>query len=572
LAYSSTFPLKAEHRNREVKTRPIHGACDYSNLKIPFPLVPDETFTLLLFLFQVSGTMADVAKTVKVVSNSSACGVSLCELTSHSAAPDSLDILNTTPNNTDVSELTLNLPSPEEETSLQELIESELALRKELIESQFSPRISDYTDTVDELDIGDNAEVTETDRWSVKYSPKIVSPQDYGESDYETMDINTQFILAERNHSFQTFTGNDTFFFHTLDDTQINGTDPYLKDEQGLTDSYLEEECNVVDSETENTQGPSEIEVCSTSHQGAVDECLHGSSESDSATDSSILKDGIDQVTLSAFDPFTTIVDSSKSEPIDNPDIVDTPSSECADSDFVCLQGEASGGDKFGEGVIPSQNVGPCDYVETFVEGGNVECLLYDDIPTNDIVTVNARNSMGEFECGSDDFTRTLGHFVTNVFQTVEIDDDEIPLTPEEAASKTIEEAAKPHLTVPQIDVIPPDDNDRSESDLVSNEDVSVASSPDVEMTNTASFEDGVERCTAAGETYGTELKTSEDPPQIAEDPDSNVGVNAVHAAADVADEVPDVCSKSTDTSSYSDVSVQLLLLVCMNLCNISVE
>jgi len=523
-------------------------------------------------MFQISGTMADVAKTVKVVSNSSACGVSLCELTSHSAAPDSLDILNTTPSNTDVSELTLNLPSPEEETSLQELIESELALRKELIDSQFSPRISDYTDTVDEFDSGDTAEVSEIDRWSVKCSPKIVSPQDYGESEYETLDINTQFILAERNHSFQTFTGNDTFFFHTLDDTQINGTDPYLKDEQGLTDSYLEEECNVVDTETENTQGPSEIEVCSTPHQDAVGGCLHASSESDSATDSSMLKDGIDQVTLSAFDPFTTIVDSSKSEPIDNPDVVDTPSSECADSDFLCMQGEASGGDKFDEGVNPSQNMGPCD-VEACGEGGNVECLLDDDIPTNDVLSVNARNSMGDFECGSDDFTKTVGHFVTNVFQTVEIDDDEIPLTPEEAASKVIEEAAKPHLTVPQIDVIPPDDNDVSESELVSNEDISVASNPDVELTNNASFEEGVERCTAAGEPYETELKTSEDPPQIADVQFHNVGVSAVHAATDgAADEVPDVCSKSTDSSSCSDVSVQLLLLVCMNSCNISAD
>jgi hypothetical protein len=514
--------------------------------------------------------MADVAKTMKVVSNSSACGVSLCELTSHSAAPDSLDILNTSPNNTDVSELTLNLPSSEEETSLQELIESELALRKELIESQFSPRISDYTDTVDEFDSADTAEVKETDHWPMKCSPKIVSPQDYGESDYETLDINTQFILAERNHSFQTFTGNDTFFFHTLDDTQINGTDPYLKDEQGLTDSYLEEECNVVDTETENTQEPSETEVCSTSNQDAVEECLHELSESDSATDSSILKDGIDQVTLSAFDPFTTIVDSSKSEPIDNADVVDTPSSECPDSDFVCLQDEG----KFGEGIInPSQHVGPCDYVETCGEGGIVECLLDDDIPTNDVVSINARNSMGEFECGSDDFTQTVGHFVTNVFQTVEIDDDEIPLTPEEAASKVIEEAAKPYLNIPQIDVIPPDDNDISESELVSNEDVSVASSPDVESSNNASFEDGIERGPAAGETVEAELKTSEDPPQTADVPDPNVGVHdASYAAAADDDEVPDVCSKSTDSSSYSDVSVQLLLLVCMNSCNISAD
>jgi hypothetical protein len=530
-----------------------------------YPLVFDKVLTILPFLFQSSGTMADVAKTVKVVSNSSACGVSVCELTSHSAAPDSLEVLNTTPNNTDVSELTLNLPSPEEETSLQELIDSELALRKELIESQFSPRISDYSDTVDEFDVADTAEVKETDHWSVRRSPKIVCPQEYGESDYETMDINTQFILAERNHSFQTFTGNDTFFFHTLDDTQINGTEPCFKDEQGLTDPYLEGECNVVDPETEITQEPSEIEVCSTSPQDAVDDRLHESTESDSATDSSNLKDGIDHITLSGFDPFTTIVDSSKSEPIDNADVVDTPSSECADSDFVCLQPEANGDDKFGEGVNPSQDVGPCDSVEAYDEGGNVEGLPNDDIPTNDVImSVDTRNSMGEFEFGSDDFTQTLGHFVTNVLQTVEIDDDDIPLTPEEAASKAVEEAAKPHLTVPTIDVIPPDDNDISESELVSNEDVSVASNPDVELTNTASLDDRVEGCTAVGE---TEVETSEEPPQIADVPDSNVGVLPVHVADDAAAEVPDVCSKSTDSSSCSDVSVQLLLLVCMNFC-----
>ena len=514
--------------------------------------------------------MADVAKTVKVVSNTGACGVSVCELTAHSAAPESLDMLNTTTSNTDVSDLTLNLPSPDEETSLQELIESELALRKELIESQFSPRISDYSDTADEFDSTDTVEVKEIDRWSLKCSPKIVSPQDCGESDCETLDINTQFILAERNHSFQTFTGNDTFFFNTLDDSQMNGTEPYLKDGQGLADSYLEGECNIVDSETENMQGPSETEVCSTSNQDAVDECLQELSESDSATDSSILKDGIDQVTLAAFDPFTTIVDSSKSEPIDNPDVVDTPSSECADSDFVCLQAEASRGDQFGEGVNHSQNLGPSDFVETCGEGGNVEGLLDDDIPTNDVVSVNAPNSMGEFQFGCDDFTETVGHFVTNVFQTVEIDDDEIPLTPEEAASKAIE-TARPKLTIPQIDVIPPDDNDISESELISIEDVSVASSPEVELTNNASFEDGVERGAAAAGSVETEGQTAEDLPQIAAVSDCNVDMIPVHGAVAVAvaDEVPDVCSKNTD-SSYSDVSVQLLLLVCMNSCNVS--
>lgn len=505
--------------------------------------------------------MADVAKTMKVVSKSSE--VSVCELTSNSTAADSLEILNTTSSNTDVSDLTLNLPSQDEETSLQELIESELALRKELIESQFSPRISSYSDALDDVDSAETADVTQTDRRSVKSSPKILSPQDCGDSDYETLDINTQFILAERNHSFQTFTGNDTFFFNTLDDTQINGTDPFLKDEQGLADSYLEEECNVVDSETENTQERSETEICSTLHQDAVD-CLHESSDSDCATDSSILKDGVDRIALSTFDPFTTIVDSSKSEPIDN---LETPSSECADSEFVCMQTDAScdgdvvngTGDKFDEGVSPSRNLGACDYVETYGEGGSVEGLLGDDIPTTDVVSANAPNSMSEFEYRSNDFTETVGHFVTNVFQTVEIDDDEIPLTPEEPASKVLEESVKFKLIVPEIDVIPPDDNDISDSELFSNEDVSIASNPEVEPTN-ESFEDGFESRTAAAGTVETEVKTSELAAQTSDVTDANVDVGPVHAAQ----VVPDVCSKSTD-SSPSDVSVRLLLVVCIN-------
>lgn len=508
--------------------------------------------------------MADVANTVKAVSNGTACGVSVCELTPSDIAADALDILNTTPSNTDVSDLTLNLPSPDEETSLQELIESELALRKEIIESQFSPRISNYSDTVHEAESTEAADGRQTHCRPVKCSPTVLCPQDCGELDYETLDINTQFILAERNHSFQTFTGNDTFFFNTLDDTQINGTDPYLKDEQGLEDPYLEGECNVVDLETEKTQNRNDAEICSRSHQDALDECLHESSESDSATDWSVSKDGIDHITVSAFDPFTTILDSSKSEPIDNADVIETPSSECADSDFVCLQADASNGgnvisgsgDKFDEGVESSQNLGACDYVETCGEGGTVEGHLDDDIATSGVVSVNLHNSMGEVEFGGNDFTQTVGDFVTDVFQTVELDDDEIPVTPEEAPTKAIEETAKCKLTVPEIDIIPPDDNDISESELVSNEELGVASSPEAELPN-ASFEDGFENWTAAAE---AEVETLEHPPQMADIPDASVGVSPVHAA----EVVPDVCSKSTD-SSCSDVSVQLLMSVCIN-------
>ncbi|PNF21126.1 hypothetical protein B7P43_G05074 [Cryptotermes secundus] len=501
--------------------------------------------------------MADVAKTVKVVSNSSACGVSLCELTSNNIEADSLDIHNRSSSNPDSTDLTLNLPSPDEETSLQELIESELALRKELIESQFSPRFSSYADTVGEVDGTDAIGVKQIDSSPVKSSPTILFAENCDEADYEALDVNTQFILAERNHSFQTFTGNDMFFFNTLDDTQMNGIDPCLKDEQDLADPFLEEEPNIVESEIESTQEPNEIETCSISYPEAVDECLHESSESDCVTDSSVLKDGIDQITLSTFDPFTTIVDSSKSEPIDNPDIVETPSSECADSDFICIQADISNddlingtGSKSVGGVHPSQNLdeslGACDYVETMPE----EVLLDEGIPTNDVVSVNVSNSMEEFECGSNGLLQSVGRVVTNVFDTVDIDDDEIPVTPEEATSKVMEESVNYKVIIPEIDIIPPDDNEISESELVSNEELSIASDghgPEVELTNGLA-EDEFANWTTVAEA----LETEEETRQISEIPeDLGPADTDVHVHAD--DIVPEVCSPKNTDSSYSD-------------------
>jgi hypothetical protein len=530
--------------------------------------------------------MADVAKTVKVVSNNSASGVSVCELTSTNIEADSLEIHSTPSNNTDSADLTLNLPSPDEGSSLQELIESELALRKELMESQFCPRISNYLDTVEEDGSADTIDVNQKNSSSMKSSPAVLSPHNYDETDYEAFDINTQFILAERNHSFQTFTGNDMFFFNTLDDTQINGTDPYLKDEQDLADPFLEEEPNIVNSEIESTQKQNEIEICSASHQDAFNECLHESFESDCVTDSSVLKDGIDHITLSTFDPFSTIVDSSKSEPIDNPDIVGTPSSECADSDFICLQGDASNGgdvlnvngDKFDGKVDPSQNLdencSTCDYVETITEeGGNIEVLQDEHIPTNVIVSVDVSNSMEEFVCGSNNLSQTVDHVVTNVFDTVEIDDDEIPVTPEEATPEVIEEPVKSKVIIPEIDIIPPDDNDISESELVSNEELSLASNEpgqEIELTN-ASVEDGFENWTTVAEAIEIEMETSQhishrsDIPADVTDEAGGADVSVpVHADYVVAE----VCSKSTD-SSFSDVSVKLSMLFCMNSLNI---
>jgi hypothetical protein len=530
--------------------------------------------------------MADVAKTVKVVSNSSACELSLCELTSTNIEEDSLEIRNTPSNNSDSTDLTLTLPLPDEETSLQELIESELALRKEFIDAQFSPRISNYSDTLEEFDGTDTIDVNQKNDAPIKSSPTILSPQNYGETDCDGLDINTQFILAERNHSFQTFTGNDMFFFNTLDDTQINGTDPYQKDEQSLADPFLKGEPNVVDPEIEITHEPNELEICSSSHPDALDECLHESSESDCVTDSSILKDGIDQITLSTFDPFTTIVDSSKSEPIDNPDIVETPSSECADSDFICLQADTSNGgdvingsgDKFDGGVDPPQNFdgkhGACDYVETMSEEGeNAEVVLGGDVPTNDVVNVDVSNSMDEFECGSNGILQTINCVVTNVFDTVEIDDYEIPISPEEATSKVSEEPIQSKVIIPEIDIIPPDDDEISESELVSNEDLSIASNgpgPEVEFTN-MSVEDGFENWTTVAEAVAVEEETSQHIPQrsdISQYVTEEVADTHVTVPVHADDVVPEVCSKNTD-SSYSDVSVMLLLLVCINSFNI---
>jgi hypothetical protein len=297
------------------------------------------------------------------------------------------------------------------------------------------------------------------------------------------------------------------------------------------------------------------------------------------------LTDGIDQITLSTFDPFTTIVDSSKSEPIDNPDIVETPSSECADSDFICLQADVSnGGDLLNEtgsksdgGVDPSQNLdetfGACDYVETMPEeGGNIEVLLLDeDIPTNEIASVNVSNSMEECDCGSGDLLQSVGRVVTNVFDTVEIDDDDIPITPEEATSKLIKESIEYKGIIPEIDVIPPDDNEISESELVSNEELSIASDgagPEIELTN-ASAEDGFENWTTVAEALKTEEETAQHIPQISEIPEEAGGADVDEVPVHADDVVAEVCSPNNTDSSYSDVSVKLLMLLCINSFNI---
>jgi hypothetical protein len=364
----------------------------------------------------------------------------------------------------------------------------------------------------------------------------------------------------------------------------MNGIDPCLKDEQDLTDPFLENEPNIADSVIESTQEPNEIETCSILYPDAVDECLHESSESDCVTDSSVLKDGIDQITLSTFDPFTTIVDSSKSEPIDNPDIVETPSSECADSDFICIQADVSNcdllngtGSKSDGMVDPTQNLdetfGACDYVETMrEEGGNIEILLLDeDIPTNDIASVNVSNSMEECECGSSDLLQSVGHVVTNVFDTVEIDDDDIPITPEEATSKLIKGSIEYKVIIPEIDIIPPDDNEISESELVSNEELSIASDgvgPEIELTD-ASAEDGFENWKTVAEALETEEETPLHISQISEIPEEAGGADVDVVPVHADDVVPEVCSPNSTDSSYSDVSVKLLMLVCINSFNI---
>ncbi|XP_069692993.1 uncharacterized protein [Periplaneta americana] len=451
--------------------------------------------------------MADVAKTVKVVSNSNAGGVSLCELTSSHIEADSLETPNTPPSNPDSSDLTLNIPSPEEGTSLQELIESELALRKELIESQFSPRISNYSDNMEEIESADTINVIKNSDSSVKSSPTIVSPPNYDETDYEALDINTQFILAERNHSFQSFTGNDMFFFNTLDDTQINGTD-----EQGLADPFLEEEPNI--------EGDSPHEPLPTTHD---------SSESDS----SVLKDGIDQITLSTFDPFTTIIDSSKSEPND---VIETPSSECADSDFLCLQPDTNNGGGAVE-VDPMQNLDENFGSGEYEEGGNTE------IPTNEVVSVGVNNSMEEFEC------ETVDRVVTNVFDTLEIDDDEIPITSEEFPSKVTEAPTEPHVTIPEIDVIPPDDNEISESELVSNEELSTASNGpglDNEQAYVPVEDDDVEAWTTVGEAVEIETETETETGF-----ETEIQLNSEEVTEEADVHAGDVCPvKSTDSDS----------------------
>ena len=227
--------------------------------------------------------------------------------------------------------------------------------------------------------------------------------------------------------------------------------------------------------------------------------------------------------------------------------------------------------EKFDGGVDASQNLdenfGGIDYIEDVPEDeGNVAFFTDKSVPTNQIVSVDVNNSMEEFECGTNDLVQTVGHVViTNVFDTVEIDDDELPLSsPEEGDPKEVE--APCQVIIPEIDIIPPDDNEISESELVSNEELSLASNgpgPDTDLVS-AMADNGFDTWTTFEEAVEESQqmdKTSEVLEDLKEevggdDDDDAAAISPVHDI-DVP-EILEVASPNSTDTSFSEVSVLL--------------
>nr|CAD7459977.1 unnamed protein product [Timema tahoe] len=290
----------------------------------------------------------------------------------------------------------LSLPHEDDDTSLQDLIDSELALR-------------------------------------IARSP---SPPVRG-------DVNTRFILEERNHSFQSYTGNDTFFFSTLEDSPPNN------------------------GATAGATSPEEFPP-------SPPRCLPQS--------------------LAAFDPFTTTID--------------TESSPSADSELVCLAGELAspldpppGGVllDFSEGDLPD-DIGPYQTdtnPSRVVENGT---LL-------DLSEGISQELVGAFpEEVADDFLDPFGSsyregsvtpderqqgvdlldecslpdLVSPASSPTNLDDDAAGIVNNSMSSDDVNNPSSvveccvvaPNIRspgavlIPEIDVIPPDDDDQVDEDL----------------------------------------------------------------------------------------------------------
>nr|CAD7397030.1 unnamed protein product [Timema poppensis] len=296
----------------------------------------------------------------------------------------------------------LSLPHEDDDTSLQDLIDSELALR-------------------------------------IARSP---SPPARG-------DVNTRFILEERNHSFQTYTGNDTFFFSTLEDSPPSN------------------------GEAAGAASPEEFPP-SPPGSDSSPRCLPQS--------------------LAAFDPFTTTID--------------TESSPSADSELVCMAGELAsplepppGGVllDFSEGDLPDDigpyqtDTNPSRVVENgtlldLSEGTPQELVgAFPEEVADDFldpfgssyregsVTPDERQQGVDFldECSLPDLVSPASS-PTNldddaagvVNNSMSSDDVNNPSSVVECCVVTPNVRSPGAVLIPEIDVIPPDDDDQVDEDL----------------------------------------------------------------------------------------------------------
>nr|CAD7255944.1 unnamed protein product [Timema shepardi] len=296
----------------------------------------------------------------------------------------------------------LSLPHEDDDTSLQDLIDSELALR-------------------------------------IARSP---SPPARG-------DVNTMFILEERNHSFQTYTGNDTFFFSTLEDSPPSN------------------------GEAAGAASPEEFPP-SPPGSDSSPRCL--------------------PQTLAAFDPFTTTID--------------TESSPSADSELVCMAGELAspldpppGGVllDFSEGDLPDDigpyqtDTNPSRVVENgtlldMSEGTPQELVgSFPEEVADDFldpfgssyregsVTPDERQQGVDFldECSLPDLVSPASS-PTNldddaagvVNNSMSSDDVNNPSSVVECCVVTPNVRNPGAVLIPEIDVIPPDDDDQVDEDL----------------------------------------------------------------------------------------------------------
>lgn len=155
--------------------------------------------------------MAGIAKAVQLVSNSNGVqdSVAVCDIISLCDSANNIETSekdNVCSSET-LADISFQLPSGDEGSSLQDLIDSELALR-------ISNKVDDETyETDKDDDCYDNSY-----RLATSPKPEIRVTPDSDTENGDFFDINTQFILSERSHCLKNMPGNGSHFFTTITD------------------------------------------------------------------------------------------------------------------------------------------------------------------------------------------------------------------------------------------------------------------------------------------------------------------------------------------------------------------